>query len=180
MRRRLRALGFERTTPRLFERNLLFDRLDGALRKAGRVLRVRSKGRQWWLTWKAPASRQGRHKVREELEIETSHGERMTQILGRLGYFPVFEYQKYRTEYQRPGRKGLALVDETPIGDFLELEGSPAWIDGVAARLGFTPQDYVIESYVALYLAECARRGARLGNMVFETPHRLGGIRASR
>ena len=81
--------------------DLLTERDNGALRKAGRVLRVRSKGRQWWLTWKEPAGRQGRHKVREELEIHTSHGEQMIQILGRLGYFPVFEYQKYRTEYRR-------------------------------------------------------------------------------
>jgi adenylate cyclase class 2 len=89
------------------------------------------------------------------------------QILGRLGYFPTFEYQKYRTEFRQPSRKGLALLDETPIGNFLELEGSPAWIDRVATRLGFTPEDYVLESYVALYFADCARRGAKPGNMVF-------------
>jgi adenylate cyclase class 2 len=168
MRRRLRGLGFERTTPRLFERNLLFDRMDQSLRKLGRVLRVRSKGRQWWLTWKAPVVPAGRHKVREELEVEIRPGERMLEILSRLGFFPVFEYQKYRTEYRPSGRKGLALLDETPVGDFLELEGAPKWIDEVAAQLGFTTQDYVLESYVALYFAHCEKRGQQAGNMVFE------------
>ena len=166
-RRRLRALGFERTTPRLFERNLLFDRLDGSLRRSGQVLRVRSKGRQWWLTWKAPSARQGRHKRREELEIETSAGERVIQILGRLGLFPVLEYQKYRTEYRLFPGKGFALLDETPLGAFLELEGSPRWIDQVAAQLGFSPSDYILESYVALYFADCARRRVPPGDMVF-------------
>lgn len=174
MRRRLRGLGFERTTPRLFERNLLFDRMDQSLRKLGRVLRVRSKGRQGWLTWKAPVVPQGRHKVREELEVEIRPGERMLEILGRLGFFPVFEYQKYRTEYRQCERKGLALLDETPIGDFLELEGAPQWIDEVAAQLGFTPSDYVLASYVALYFAECEKRGQQAENMVFENGKKKG------
>ena len=171
IRRRLRGLGFERITPRLFERNLLFDRLDQSLRKLGRVLRLRSKGREWWLTWKAPVVPAGRHKVREELEVEILPGERMQEMLGRLGFFPVFEYQKYRTEYRQSGRKGLALLDETPIGDFLELEGAPKWIDEVAAQLGFGPQDYVLESYVALYFA---KRGQQAGNMVFESVKKKG------
>ena len=176
MRRRLRGLGFERVTPRLFERNLLFDRMDQSLRKLGRVLRLRAKGRQWWLTWKAPVVPTGRHKVREELEVEVRPGERMLEILGRLGFFPVFEYQKYRTEYRQSGRKGLVVLDETPIGDFLELEGAPKWIDEVAAQLGFAHSDYVLESYVALYIARCGeqKRGQQAGNMVFETVKKKG------
>jgi adenylate cyclase class 2 len=173
MRRGLRGLGFERITPRLFERNFLFDSKDQSLRTLGRVLRLRSKGRQWWLTFKAPAVSQGRHKVREELEVEIHPGERMLEILGRLGFFPVFEYQKYRTEFRQSGGKGLALLDETPIGDFLELEGPPQWIDEAAAQLGFSRSDYVLESYVALYFAQ--KRGQQgAGNMVFETVKKKG------
>ncbi len=29
---------------------------------------------------------------------------------------------------------GKVLLDETPIGNFLEIEGSPRWIDGAARR----------------------------------------------
>jgi len=42
-------------------------------------------------------------------------------------------------------------VDETPIGDFAELEGTPAWIDRVAAGLGVKPSEYMTLSYGRLF-----------------------------
>jgi adenylate cyclase class 2 len=172
IRRKLRLLGFERTSARLFERNRLFDTPGQTLRRSGQVLRLRSKGGRWWLTWKGREGPPGRHKVREELEVEIGAGERLTPLLGRLGYFATFEYQKYRTEYRQPRSRGQAVLDETPLGDFLELEGPPRWIDRVAAQLGYSRPDYVLDSYVALYFADCERRGRRPGNMVF--PKRAG------
>ena len=66
-----------------------------------------------------------------------------------------------------PGEPGVVTVDETPIGNFLELEGPAEWIDAKAAALGFTPSDYILESYGRLYLADCERRGVEPSNMVF-------------
>jgi len=40
--------------------------------------------------------------------------------------------------------------DEAPIGNYLELEGPEKWIDEVAARLGRSPQDYIMSTYLAL------------------------------
>jgi len=64
---------------------------------------------------------------------------------------PSFRYEKYRTHFTRPGSAGVAMLDETPIGDFIELEGSPAWIDKTARELGFSAVDYVTASYARLY-----------------------------
>ena len=165
--RRLRRLGFKRLGRRLLERNLVLDTAGNRLRTSQQLLRLRSTGRRWWLTWKGRPAVLSRHKVRQEIELETSNGERLGDILSRLGYRPAFEYQKYRSEFHQPGRRGKLLVDETPIGDFIELEGPARWIDRVAAQLGYQPQDYILDSYSSLYLASCRQRGLQPGNMVF-------------
>ena len=167
LRRRLRRLGFLPVTRRLFERNLVFDTPESSLRRSSRLLRLRSVGPRWLLTFKAPPRAGARHKIRDEIEIGVSDGLRLAQILRRLGFQPSFEYQKYRAEFRRPGETGKALLDETPIGAYLELEGPPAWIDRAARDLGYRPQDYILESYGALYLAWCRRRGLAPSHMVF-------------
>jgi adenylate cyclase, class 2 len=60
------------------------------------------------------------------------------------------------------------LVDETPIGNYLELEGPPRWIDQTARLLGFTHADYITRSYGYLYLAYCRERRIRPKDMLFQ------------
>lgn len=165
-RRRLEAAGFRVAKPRVFEANVLFDTPEGRLRAADSLLRVRLAGRQALLTFKGPASH-GRHKMREELEVLLSDAQAAALILDRLGFQPVFRYEKYRTEYAAPGEAGMACLDETPIGDYLELEGSPEWIDGAAARLGFSEAGYITATYATLYLDWCHERGLAPADMVF-------------
>jgi adenylate cyclase, class 2 len=92
-----------------------------------------------------------RYKSREEIEFSVSDPERFILLLERLGFVPGFRYEKFRTTFCEMGEFGLLTLDETPIGTFLELEGPEYWIDGLAARLGFTHEDYVTASYAALY-----------------------------
>ena len=61
----------------------------------------------------------------------------------------MFRYEKYRTEFRQPRRAGVAMLDETPVGVYLELEGTPHWIDRTARRLGFQESDYITASYGA-------------------------------
>ena len=76
-----------------------------------------------------------------------------------MGLSPCFRYEKYRSTYRLPGLPGLLVeLDETPIGDFLELEGDSASIDRAAALLGFGPGDYITKSYGILFLEQ--RRSA--------------------
>ncbi len=88
-------------------------------------------------------------------------------IFERLAYRPVFRYEKFRTEYGQRGSSGIATVDETPIGVYLELEGEPSWIDSTARKLGFAEKDYITASYARLYMEWCQARGIAPADMLF-------------
>jgi adenylate cyclase class 2 len=161
--------GFEVIQPRAFEANEVFDTPERVLRAERRLLRLREFAGAAIFTYKGTPET-GRHKSREELETDVSDPESMRQILDRLGYTLFFRYEKYRTIYQRPGEtSGLAVLDETPIGVWMELEGEPEWIDATAVRLGFSEKDYITESYGALWLAHCKEQRIDAPHMVFAT-----------
>lgn len=167
MRKRIRGLEFKLTKRRVFEQNTLFDTADLKLRGNDTMIRVRRAGKVGVLTFKGP-SQPGPHKSREEIETKLDDTEAMELILARLGHHPVFRYEKFREEYERPGRHGAITLDETPIGNFLELEGTPKWIDRTAQQLGFSPADYITPSYGNLYLAYCREHGITPSDMTFE------------
>jgi len=143
--------GFQAAGPRQLEIDQTFDLPAGELRQSGRLLRLRSAGGRWTVTYKGPAVVGHQHKSREEIETEVSDGPAFSQILERLGYQPSFAYEKFRTIFKAPDDPGIATLDETPIGAFLELEGPGYWIDLTAVTLGFSPADYITSSYAALY-----------------------------
>lgn len=159
--------GFLVVQPRAFEANEVFDTPERALRAERRLLRLREFAGAATFTYKGTPEA-GRHKSREELETVVSDPGALRRILERLGLRLFFRYEKYRTIYQRPGdTAGLAVLDETPIGVWLELEGEPEWIDRTAAQLGFTAQQYVTESYGGLWLKYCQEHAVDRPNMVF-------------
>ncbi|MGH9609351.1 MAG: class IV adenylate cyclase [Bryobacteraceae bacterium] len=162
---RLRQAGLRVSQERRFESNTIYDTKDRALKRIGKLLRLRQAGEQYSITWKGPCEA-GRHKSRPELETAIASCEVLDRILLQLGFEPSFRYEKYRTEFA-DGGAGVVTLDETPIGDFVELEGPGEWIDGTAARLGFAPSDYILDSYAKLYLADCERRGVQPENMIF-------------
>ena len=166
IRRTLHAAGFRVMKPRIHESNILFDNAKRTLRKHGKLLRLRSAGPHRLLTFKGP-SEPSRYKKRRELEIDLHNGANAEEIFTHLGYRPVFRYEKYRTEYAKPRTEGKVLLDETPIGNFLEIEGSPRWIDRTALALGFHRRDYITRSYGYLYLAYCRERRIAPKNMLF-------------
>ena len=170
-RRMLRAAGFRVSKRRVFEKNTVFDTSSQTLRKSARLLRVREIGKIGKLTYKGPPDA-GKHKSREELELDLSDTRTMSAIFDRLAYHPAFRYEKFRTEFRQRGASGVATggvatVDETPIGVYLELEGSPAWIDRTASKLGFAEKDYITASYARLYVESCEARGVAPTNMLF-------------
>ena len=58
-------------------------------------------------------------------------------------------------------------MDETPIGVYLEFEGSTAWIARAAYQLGFVEKDYITSCYARLYIEWCEARGVEPSNMLF-------------
>jgi adenylate cyclase class 2 len=164
---RLSDAGFTVSVPRRFESNTVYDTADRTLKNAQMLLRLRQAGAESILTWKGPYLT-GPHKSRPELETTVGSLETLAKILHALGYGPIFRYEKYRTEYARPASSdGAVTLDETPIGDFIEIEGPADWIDQTAALLGFDRGAYVLDSYIRLYLNHCAARGVEPSNMVF-------------
>jgi len=113
------------------------------------------------------------HKVREEIEIEVADAAALGSIFEGLGMRGWFRYEKYRTTMKLPtalrwAKNLLIELDETPLGTFVELEGPPDAIDRAAQLLGYRRSDYILKSYLALYLEECRRRGQSPRDMVFD------------
>src|SRR5579862_9816705 len=127
-RRLLRRGGFRVSRKRVFESNIIFDTPKLTLRKTNTLVRIRRAGRVNTLTYKGRPE-VAKHKSREELELEISDAAAMELVLDRMGLRPVFRYEKYRTEYRQDRGAGIAMLDETPVGVYVELEGSPRWID---------------------------------------------------
>lgn len=176
LKRRLGELGFRPVQARHFESNHLFDFPDLRLRKARCLLRLRFAGGQGILTFKGAPLSSRSYKVRGEIETGVEDGNRLREILEGLGFHETFRYEKYRTVYARNVKRGRAersvlVYDETPIGNYVELEGPAGWIDEVARQLGYERGDYITASYAALYFKKCAERGEEPGSMFFR-PHK--------
>jgi adenylate cyclase class 2 len=159
-RERLLRAGARLLAPRGFEDNVLFDDARGTLRQAGAVLRLRRTAAGGVLTYKGARRLEEGLKSREEIETYVSDPDEVALLLERLGYRKAFRYQKYRETWSLLGQ--TVVVDETPIGDFLEIEGEPGGIHRAAEALGFSRADYVSDSYVGLFFASGGK-----GDMVF-------------
>ena len=194
--KRLGAKPRDGATARVHELNVIFDTPDGALAKRGQLLRIRTEVAppknkkkpvfkpRVIVTFKSPVADQaavssvspsGRHKIREEIEMEVSDAGILTKIFEGLGMRGWFRYEKYRTTFAMPAKKtwarGLLIeLDETPIGSFVELEGPADAIDRAATELGFSKRDYISTNYLALYAQECRRLGQQPRDMLFTKP----------
>jgi adenylate cyclase class 2 len=149
---RLQSTGFTLQTPRAFESNVLYDTPDRQMRARTEILRIRTYAGRCLLTHKRlPEIGPGedRHKHRIETETEVADGEALAGIFLSLGLVPAFRYEKWRAEWT--DGEGHCVVDETPIGNYAELEGPAAWIDRSAARLGIDPAQYSTLSYGRLF-----------------------------
>jgi len=149
---RLQQVGFQPVTPRTHEVNTLFDLPGQPLRKGGDLLRLRKYGSNWVLTHKSKGKlKEGPHKIRVETETRVEDGVKMEAILRALQFEPSFRYEKFRAEWKRD--EGHVVIDETPIGNFGEIEGPAEWIDTVARELNIDPKDYLKENYAALFFS---------------------------
>ena len=191
---RLPLLGFQLDTPRTFEQNTLYDTPGRSLRLSKQILRLRRYGDLWTVTHKRqPSSSTSgdptRYKIRLETETRIEDGPALGAIFEHLGYAPVFRYEKFRTEWSQvistiegplfdspdgpidippPNPRCRLVIDETPIGDYAELEGPPTWIDKTLANLGVDPASCLTESYGRLFLAWKSRTGSAAENLTFD------------
>ncbi|HEV8130497.1 MAG TPA: class IV adenylate cyclase [Acidobacteriota bacterium] len=171
---KLGGLRPRRLAERKFEDNFVLDLPQMKLRDKGLLLRVRVESGRGILTFKGPAAVSKNFKIREELETDVQPAE-MLEILQKLGYKISFRYQKYRTVYQAPagvdkkgrGKPVKVMIDETPIGNFAELEGEPESVLRLAEVLGYKRKEFILESYYSLFLSYCKKNGCPSRDMVF-------------
>jgi adenylate cyclase, class 2 len=171
---RLPPLGFHLVTPRTFEHNTLYDTPSRDLRARREILRIRQYGPLCTVTHKRLPNQQDpvdttRYKIRIETETTIAEPEAMSEIFQQLGYSPAFVYEKYRTEWSCSTGTIIAhlVIDETPIGNYVELEGPTAWIDQTLIDLNIDPATCLTDSYGKLFLDWKQRTASPAENLTF-------------
>ena len=163
---RLKLAGFRLITPRTHEINTLYDQAGSKLRRRGALLRLRQFGPKWTLTYKDKTGPQSeRHKSRREIETQLESGDSAHRILEALGFRPSFCYEKFRSEWS--DSRGHVVVDETPIGNYGEIEGPAEWIDATAPLLHVGPEHYITSSYSELFAAWKRKTKSKAAEMTF-------------
>ena len=163
--RRLLQLGARVVSSRSFEDNILLDVSVGELRARGAMLRLRLYADTATLTYKEPAAGPEGFKTRREIEGSVQEPASLLRILEAAGLQRRWRYVKFRTVLKR-GEVTIG-VDETPVGNFLELEGPAPAIDDLASLLGRAPSDYSTATYRELYERWCAERSLQPADMLF-------------
>lgn len=149
---------------RRMQDDFLLDDSGETLRNRRCVLRVRVESGKSLLTFKGPVQASSM-KLREEIETVIGDGQTLLQCFEHLGYRVWFRYQKYREEFAL-GDATIA-IDETPVGVFVEVEGSEQGITDAALALGCGPDDYILDSYRGLFMQHRRAHGLPATDMVF-------------
>ena len=150
---------------RRLQEDALLDTEDEQLRRQRCVLRVRMENGKSRLTWKGPVQ-PSLMKVREEIETVVGDGEVLLRVFGELGLHVWFRYEKYREEFSH--EDVIVAIDETPVGVFVEIEGTENGISEMSSALGRTPDDYLLDSYRSLFLQHREHHGLTGSDMVFD------------
>jgi adenylate cyclase class 2 len=161
----LAGIGAVPVRPRRLQDDTLFDSPDGALRAKRAVVRLRCEPDRAFVTYKGPVQ-PGPMKMREEQETEVGDAEVIRRVLRELGFVPWFRYQKFREEYEAPGV--VIALDETPVGTYLEIEGSEEGILTAADALGCSPADFILNSYRGLFVAFVQANNLTARDMLFD------------
>jgi predicted adenylyl cyclase CyaB len=144
-RERLISMGAILESARHLEHNVRFDTPGGDLSDQKHILRLRQ-DRLATITYKHPL---GQVERREEIEIEFDDYTSGYKLLKALGFTVLAEYEKYREIYRLD--PALVMVDEMPIGFFVEIEGPTVEsIRQMSSRLGLPWERRVHASYLDL------------------------------
>lgn len=176
---RILDLGGTPIHPRVLETNLRFDTPEDSLAQDYRVLRLRQDSRVR-LTYKGPGKFEEGVRVREEIEFEVDDFDAAWALLKALGYHVSLVYEKYRTVYHLDDHE--IVLDETPLGNFIEIEGrSGSTIAVTAKKIGLDWTRRVNESYAYLFEIACLALGLPATEMTFSalskikiTPESMG------
>ncbi len=147
-RKKLEAAGAALVKERAFEENTLYDFPLTPLKGKKQALRLRTTGKKHFLTFKGAPHKSRKFKIRDEFETEIKNSKHIQKILKSLGLQPVFVYKKFRTQFR--ARRLSICLDETGIGNFLELEGRQSDIVRFAEKLGISKKEFIKKDYIQL------------------------------
>lgn len=148
------------------ERNWVLDDAEGNLRNSDTLLRVRNNGGvDGILTVKRRISG-GEFKTREEVESMVDSTDDLLQQLEMIGYKATWIYEKIRQTWL--WRDCVVTLDELPeLGCYVEIEGTPEKIRGVASELGLDADQHIDDNYLGLWIKHLESRGEDHRNMIF-------------
>lgn len=152
LQKKILSLKAQLDKERSYEKNTLFDFPSLSLFKKRQALRLRITGKKAYLTFKGSPEKSRKFKIRKEFETEVKNLGQMRKILKSLGLIPVFSYQKHRTVYRKKRLK--ICLDETEIGNFMELEGERNEIVQFTKALGIPKKEFIKLDYVQLLKKE--------------------------
>lgn len=152
IKEKILAQGAELAKERYPHDDTFYDFPSFELKKKHHALRVRKVHKKTFLTFKGPGQKSRKFKIKEEYETEVKNEKHLRQILNSLGLQPVFHYSKFRTVFRK--KRLTICLDETPIGNFLELEGQQSDIVKFAQALNFSKEDFIKLDYVQLIQSE--------------------------
>ncbi len=167
VRARLKARGAVLLHPRAFEENWIVDDAAGSIFGGGRLLRLRRWGEESLVTFKGRATYEGGVKRRAETQCRISDPQALLDIFAQLGLTVTRRYQKWREAWQLGDVE--VVLDETPMGPFVELEGPAAALHPLAESLHLDPAHALAGSYSELWVAWRARHPDAPADMVFPT-----------
>ena len=160
----VRAAGGVQIRERRLLADAILDTEQATIRNSRCALRVRVEPDRCFLTYKGPPQ-PSTMKLREELETAVADGALVLAVFERLGFTVWFRSEKYREEFSL--HNVVIAIDDTPVGAFVEIEGTDEGIGRAAALLKRGPEDYVLESYRSLFVQHCFERGLPPGDMLF-------------
>lgn len=122
-----------------------YDTAELALATRDHVLRVRvyrdAEGSHTQIDWKGPTRRQDGYKLREELEAKVEDGDALVAILTQLGYVVTIAIDREIVQYALDG--AMIRFERYPrMDDLVEVEGTPAQIEGAIAALGLPREGF--------------------------------------
>ncbi len=173
---RLQQMEAHLIQPRVLEGNLRFDNPNGDFQREGRVLRLRQ-DEAIRLTYKDSSQLLDGALSRREIEFAVSDFDSAKQFIEALGYEVVFLYEKFRTTYliqtsetseDLGSLEVHVMLDETPIGDFVEIECAVETLKPIAKKLGLNWAAAVPAGYHNLFERVREARGLNFRDLSFE------------
>ncbi|MBN1841221.1 MAG: class IV adenylate cyclase [Deltaproteobacteria bacterium] len=151
---------------RFFETNICFEDAAKSFKNQDILLRLR-KDDKARLTFKSPPDHPDRDfKIYRELEIEVDDFDTCRAVLEGIGFHPEQTYEKWRETFILADTK--LLIDTTPYGVFLEIEGQKSDILDITNRLDLKWEERILLNYLEIF--EIIRREEALSfsDMTFD------------